>query len=187
MGKNKKIKIAKDILLKILESSVDFMEYFGDLRTYQTAPYRGGREYIAAIKNAKERKYLKDELGRLKKEKFIKERKTGNRLVLALTEKGRQAALRHRILVSDKINKDKFCVVVFDIPESERKTRSFFRRFLKEAGFIRLQKSVWVSNKDIAEYVTDLVCSASAEKWVNVIEASKISNFIIKKRKQKEK
>jgi hypothetical protein len=183
MRRNNKIKIAKDILLKILDSSLGNMQYFCDLRSYHGAPFEGGREYIAAIKNAKERKYLKDELRRLKRNKFIEERKTGNRLVLALTAKGRQAALRHRILEIKKINKDKFCVVVFDIPESERKIRDFFRNFLKEAGFIRLQQSVWVSNKDTAEYIIDLVRSASAEKWVSVIEAGKISNFAIKNKR----
>ncbi len=74
-------------------------------------------------------------------------------------------------------------MVVFDIPESKRKIRDFFRSFLKEAGFIRLQQSVWVSNKDIAEYIIDLVRSASAEKWVSVVEAVKISNFTVKKKK----
>lgn len=180
MRKSKKIKIAKDILLKILDSSLGYMEYLGDLRRYQTAPFRGGQEYIAAVKNAKERKYLKDELWRLKKEKFVKERKIGDRLVLALTDKGKHIALRQRILQTDKIIKDRFCVVVFDIPESERKTRDFFRSFLKEAGFTRLQQSVWVSKKDIAEYIIDLVRLASAEKWVSVIEAVNISNFTIK-------
>lgn len=184
MVKNEKIKVAKDILLKILDSSLSYMEYLGDLRRYQTAPFRGGREYVTAIKNVKERKYLKDELRRLKRNNFIEERKSGDRLVLALTDKGRQAALRHRILATNKINKDKFCVVVFDIPESERKTRDFFRNFLKEAEFIRLQKSVWVSDKDIAAHIIDLVRSASAEKWVSVIEAVKISNFTVKNKKQ---
>ncbi|MEA3272639.1 MAG: CRISPR-associated endonuclease Cas2, partial [Patescibacteria group bacterium] len=130
--------------------------------------------------DAKERKYLRDELRRLKNQRFLKERKRGERLELCLTEKGRKAALRHQILNCDTILKDKFYVVVFDIPERERSTRDFFRKFLKEAGFVYLQQSVWVTQKEILNSLTELISDAKAEKWIKIITASAISNFLSK-------
>lgn len=68
-------------------------------------------------------------------------------------------------------------MVVFDIPESERRTRNFFRRFLKEAEFKQLQKSVWITRKDVFCELEDLIKSFGNKKWVYLIKASYISNF----------
>lgn len=174
---NKKIKWAKEILLNILVGAVDFMEFLEDARTYQSAAIKGGRDCVKAIKRAEERKRVRTELARLKKEKFIEKRKIGGKLMLHLTDKGRMAAIRYKMIKNKKLLTNEYCIVIFDIPESERRIRDFFRGFLKESGFKQLQKSVWFTKNDISEDVIQLVRAADAEKWVCVIVAKSVSNF----------
>lgn len=180
MKKTKKV-LAKKILVGILEHTLDCVETFADAfkyphicqNNYQDDCYK----FIGETKRVQDRKYLKEELRRLKNQKFIEERKRGNRLILCLTDKGKKAALRHQITECNKLLKNKYYVVVFDIPESERNVRFFFRRFLKEADFVQLQKSVWVTQKEIFKPLKELIQAAEAEKWIHIITAADISNF----------
>jgi CRISPR-associated endonuclease Cas2 len=183
--KIKKIKknIAKELLIGLLNSADDLAAWMVDAHTYRSAYLKGGREYVSKIKRMEAEREYNREISRLKQKKFLEEKKRGDRLYLRLTERGRSAALRHHIFKTNSQARDRYVIVIFDIPESERNTRSFFRRFLKEAGFIRLQQSVWVTNKDIEEYLVELVRIEDAEKWIRIITASKISNFSFKQKK----
>lgn len=97
--------------------------------------------------------------------------------MFCLTDKGRMAALRHKMVKSKKLLTNEYCIVIFDVPESERRIRNFFRTFLKESGFKQLQKSVWFTKNDISDDVTRLVRAADAERWIRVITATSISNL----------
>lgn len=56
--------------------------------------------------------------------------------------------------LSDRSQKDdKYYLVSFDIPERLRAHRNRFRRVLKRLGCRQIQKSLWVSNRKIGEYV----------------------------------
>lgn len=46
-----------------------------------------------------------------------------------------------------------FRFVSFDIPEEKRRNRDQFRRSIKRMGFIQIQKSLWVTNKNVGNYV----------------------------------
>lgn len=175
--KKSKPSLAKKILIHILNSAVDFSNEMEDIQKYGIYSVAGSSGRIAEIERARERRYLREELARLKREKLIKEEKVGDQLVFCLTEKGKNVALRYKILYCNDLIKDKYYLVIFDIPELERKTRDFFRHFLKEAGFIRLQQSVWLTQKDIEEYLAELIRAAGAEKWIHIVTATKISNF----------
>jgi len=48
-------------------------------------------------------------------------------------------------------------VLVFDIPESERRLRDSFRRHIKGLGFKQHQRSVWISKYNCEEWIEDLV------------------------------
>jgi DNA-binding transcriptional regulator PaaX len=56
-----------------------------------------------------------------------------------------------------KKNESKNLLIIYDIPEALKKERDWFRRQLKNFGFIMIQKSVWVGPsplpKDFLEYV----------------------------------
>ncbi|NQU83271.1 MAG: CRISPR-associated endonuclease Cas2, partial [Parcubacteria group bacterium] len=101
-------------------------------------------------------------------------------LELCLTEKGKKAALRYQVLKCNNLTQN-YCIIIFDIPESEKNIRTFFRKFLKEADFVQLQKSVWVTQKDVGDYLIELIYLAKAKKWIHVITATKISDFSFEK------
>lgn len=172
-----KMVIAKNILVSILSSAMDLNEIMYDLRRYQKASITGGREYVKFLKKMDDEKYMKRQIARLRRAKMIAEKKVSGRLKICLTEKGAQAALRYKILDCQDALKDKYYIVIFDIPESERRIRNLFRLFLKEAHFIRLQHSVWLTQKEIMEPLMALIKSAGAEKWIKIITAIDITNF----------
>ncbi len=111
----------------------------------------------------------------LKRRRLIEEEKIGKRVLYFLTEKGSAAITRYEILNCDKcIPENRVCVVVFDIPESQKHVRELFRRFLKEAGFKYLQQSVWITNKNVVERLRVFIHSIQAEQWVNIFLADAI-------------
>lgn len=65
----------------------------------------------------------------------------------------------------------KFRVVIWDIPENKRRLRDLLRRKLKEWKFVSLQKSVWVSKRNVTEKLRQLVKELEMTEWVIVIES----------------
>ncbi len=47
----------------------------------------------------------------------------------------------------------KFRLVSFDVPEIKRKNRNNFRRAIKRMGFVQVQKSLWVSDRNSSDLV----------------------------------
>ena len=66
-------------------------------------------------------------------------------------------------------------MVIFDIPETSRSLRSQLRGFLEKAGFILIQRSVWVTNIDAAKPLSELLANTKADKWVRIFKAREIS------------
>ncbi|MFH1584939.1 MAG: CRISPR-associated endonuclease Cas2 [Patescibacteria group bacterium] len=73
-----------------------------------------------------------------------------------LTVKGREEALRIRwkLTESQKRNDGKMVMVMYDLPEKQRKMRDIFRSVLVSLGYQEFQKSIWVSKKKV-EYETE--------------------------------
>jgi hypothetical protein len=69
-----------------------------------------------------------------------------------VTEKGRMRIIRN--IIKNKNNQtksvsNKWYGIIFDIPEADRRERSFLRKELTMAGCKELQKSVWITPFDI--------------------------------------
>ena len=56
-------------------------------------------------------------------------------------------------------------VLVYDVPESERRYRNVLRQFLRRMRMGKLQGSVWISPHDIRPQYDDLVKAASARSY----------------------
>lgn len=124
--------------------------------------YREWKEYIA-------RKEQRQYLYYLKQRKFIEAKKIGERFMVRFTEKGYRQVLRDHVRSIDQKCKDGLCLVIFDIPESQKVVRNVFRDFLYECGFRRLQHSVWVSDREVSVPLLAFVRSAKLTPWVRVI------------------
>lgn len=68
----------------------------------------------------------------------------------------------------------KWRVVIFDIPEKERKTRDFLRRKLVDLGFGELQKSVYISPLDVLRDLKEMLENYGLYGKVIVFEAKDI-------------
>jgi len=94
---------------------------------------------------------VRNSLYYLKRNKYVywKHDKKKGEVMLAMTDKGKE-------LFSTKASPDNFEIVrpekwdsqwrfiLFDVPEKMRKSRDLFRYYLKNMGFFRFQRSVWI-------------------------------------------
>ncbi|MFA6963728.1 MAG: CRISPR-associated endonuclease Cas2 [Patescibacteria group bacterium] len=91
-----------------------------------------------------------------------------------------------RLKVADKIVKhnkliDRFLLVSFDIPEYLSTRRNNFRKVLKRMGFKQIQRSLWVTDKDAAEFVELASIEYKVEEYVAsfIAEQSSINKSIL--------
>lgn len=110
------------------------------------------------------KKNFKTTLSILKKEKFIK-KKAGQ---IKLTEKGLVEFAKKKVGKTDLLPNEIDCIVVFDIPETQRKIRILLGRLLTELAFIKIQKSVWISQFDNAKPLKELLVLLKLKKWVRI-------------------
>lgn len=113
-----------------------------------------------------------DALKRLKRQKLIECQQVEKRFEIALTKKGAEEALRLKILNAFVLEDGTDCIVVFDIPEYLRKIRIELGKFLESAGFVRIQRSVFISPFDTAPLLVKLFRIAGLKRgWVRVYYA----------------
>lgn len=148
----------------VLEKSIDGYVRLEDF-AYHHYRYHYG---IPELKKAA----LSKAVARLRKGGLIETDKTDvGKLILKLTDAGRTAYL----LGNDNVDNwdGKWRIVIFDIPEQKRLIRDLFRRNLKKWGFKHLQKSVWISKKNVTEKLFSYIKDLGVEKWVFVFESEK--------------
>jgi len=144
MSKNgvKKIVEAIDFMLSIPESITE-----GFARNhFKQAILSMPSDRILTTKN------IADLFHQLKRSGYIEITKDSNgNESLRFTNKSRLAVVDQYSKRAQTDNIYKF--VSFDIPERLRVNRNHFRRIIKRLGFKQIQKSLWVSNKEIGDLV----------------------------------
>ena len=65
-------------------------------------------------------------------------------------------------------------MVIFDIPELEKRKRQWFRTLLRELKFEQVQKSVWMSEYNCFEVLSAGIIEQRLETYVRVFEARPI-------------
>lgn len=71
---------------------------------------------------------------------------------------------------------NKWRVIIFDIPEKKRKVRDEIRRIFVEAGFIKLQNSVWVYPYDCKDVIGLLKTNFGIGRNMLYVIADRIEN-----------
>lgn len=155
------IKIAKYITDKILLKFVDLTSIF-----FRAGPSKVFYEDLIRDYDQwrEENDYdLKDRIKYLQKRKLIRLFYQGKKYYLELTKDGK-AHLKKVYLRNLKIKRPKkwdgkFRMMIFDIPESERKKRDLLRCGLRRIGFKIVQRSAYIYPFECKKEV-DLIC-----KW----------------------
>lgn len=144
----------------------------GDLLNAFTDPHIGlvgynataKREIEIAIDQQEKRRALK----RLKDRKLVIVEEIGRNFKVLLTDDGLCEVFRLKVLSAGLLEDGRDCMVIFDIPETERKVRKMIRRLLRSAGFIPIQRSVWISPFDAMPALLGLFDSLDTKGWVRV-------------------
>ncbi|MBI2596559.1 CRISPR-associated endonuclease Cas2 [Candidatus Daviesbacteria bacterium] len=151
-------------ILLVLEKTVDGYVRLEDF-TYHHYRYRYG---IPELRKSS----LSQALRRLREGGLIEQTKVKDDVIIKLTQAGKE-------LISDNYEeKDwdgKWRIVIFDIPEQKRIIRNLFRRNLKKWGFKHLQKSVWVSKRNVFDKLELYIKDLGIEKWVVVMEVNRLT------------
>lgn len=111
------------------------------------------------------------DLSRLKKLGLVETETRDGFVKVKLTEEGESEYLKIKIYQTGPLARGLICVVVFDIPEKKREERKLLRFFLKEFGFEKIQKSVWISPFDVAEPLIEFVKARKLDGWIRVFTA----------------
>lgn len=124
---------------------------------------------------------LKESIRRLYRSKMIdaKENKDGSCTII-LTGNGKSKALTYK-LDEMQINRPlkwdgQWRIVLFDIPESQRKIRDAFRYHLKLLGFFEFQKSVFIHPYDCEDEINYLIEFYNARRYIRFIIANSLDN-----------
>lgn len=152
------------ILLTVLEKTIDGYVRFDDF-------VNNPKLYAFGTERSLRKSALSKAISRLKEKGFVEKEVNVHEITIKLTDTGRTALLLTEDTVEDWDGK--WRIVVFDIPEQKRVIRNLFRRNLKKWGFKPLQKSVWISKKNITEKLFSYINDLKIEKWVWVFESEK--------------
>ncbi|MBI2356225.1 MAG: hypothetical protein HYV13_03420 [Candidatus Doudnabacteria bacterium] len=119
-------------------------------------------------------------LRRMKRRKLVGIIREGDKDVIVMTEGGKQKLLKYK-LDDMKIKRPpkwdrKFRLVIFDIPEKHKVARNAFVFKMREMGFIKLQKSVWVCPYDCEDEIEYLKEIYEIRPFVKLVLAEKIDS-----------
>ncbi len=129
-------------------------------------------------KKMNNRRQFNNLIYQLKKHNFIKvENLKGNNAIM-LTKKGIDKAIRARFKLekkNDKKRKDgKWIMIIFDIPQSRRKSRNLLRSILKNLGYKMFQHSVWITPYDVSEKTEELLQWYSLDSYIRLFLIEKL-------------
>lgn len=160
-------KLSKGILLA-LEKSVDGYVRLEDF-LYNTHIYAKG--YDRPLKKSR----LTQALKRLREKGLVKQDLIDEeKVIFKLTQLGRD------ILGGEAFSKfdwdGRWRIVIFDIPEENKRVRDQFRRKLKHWGFKNWQQSVWVSKNNVTDKLRSLIEELGIGQWVAVLESDNIAS-----------
>ena len=134
------------------------------------AIYSKDNGQLAKIKMRQSRKFYST-LRQLVIRNVIK--KSGNNSY-RLTLKGLVKIQRIKWQQMKKKKGDAWILVIFDIPEKQRKRRDLFRKCLYELGFVKIQRSVFISEYDVYKEVKELAKNCDLKKYVKIFHIRKL-------------
>lgn len=156
--------------LRLLEDEArEASELFEQWARRQKHRYEG--EHKLAEEREREARSYRNRLAYLRRRNLIQTKKIEGRLFVELSKEGKTKLRKEAMQERPKLPDGFICLVLFDFPIDARRGRDSFRTFLKNAGFSQVQKSAWMSDRDVIKDVQDFLKSAKIQKWVEVFLA----------------
>jgi len=131
------------------------------------------REY----QRQKAKKNFHQFVGYLQRKGYIKVKTLEGTKGIVLTPKGAERVLQvKRKLKEKKKRKDgKWIMIIFDIPEKQKKAREYLRDALVDLGYQKLQQSVWVCPYDVYKETEEAVRSYRIIPYVKLFLIEEVS------------
>ncbi|MBI3305072.1 hypothetical protein HYZ80_01990 [Candidatus Parcubacteria bacterium] len=115
---------------------------------------------------------------RLAKQRLVKLQQRGRRTTVALTETGKQRALRYRVanlaIKKPKQWDGRWRIVIFDIPEERKAVREALRAKFRSLEFYQLQRSVFITPYACREVIEFLKSYFHIDRYVHYGELTAI-------------
>ena len=135
--------------------------------------------------SSRERQRFADLLYRLRKDGLVEDAKRNGKILLNLTQKGKEILEKLRakkdIALPDVKYKNQtdnvLKIVIFDIPESERRKRVWLCSALRDLEFTMLQKSVWIGKVRLPEEFMDDLKKLELISYVEIFAISKTGSL----------
>ena len=158
--------IKKTQIQQIILEVVDIAK---DIHQIMQRPSLWGKDYPKQNKQ-----YIYNKICQMKNEGYLQEVEVRGRKRYLATFKGKLKILK--FLKRKKEWDGKWRIVIFDIPETKKIMRNFFREKLQWLGFKQLQESVWISPYNIADEVEELIEFCHCENYVHYILVEEIDS-----------
>lgn len=187
-----------DILFRILGTMGDMTVSSFDLfNAFLNAGYGASAGKINYELSKIERKRIKHEeekelkqkyynlLYKLEEDGLIKVEIKNKSRLFSLTADGKRKLDKLKIKIDDRLpspagyngEKGNLAIVVFDIPEKERRKRGWIRDVLKNIGLRMIQKSVWVGKVKIPEEFLKDLFRLKIIDFVEIFEINKTGSL----------
>lgn len=154
--------LVKQILLEVFDTAKDINQII-------SRPSLWGKDYPSQKKQN-----LYSTIYRMKEEGYIKVVEDRGKKRYISTLKGKTKILAY--LKKDKKWDGKWRIVIFDVPETKKKMRNFFRQKLSDLGYRILQKSVWICPYNTADYVEELIEYCKAKPYIHYLLVEEIDD-----------
>jgi phenylacetic acid degradation operon negative regulatory protein len=126
--------------------------------------------------NGGDRKVLWTTLSRLVQKGYLKKVAKKEGFVFSLTPQGKKNVPADPSFIKkpDKAWDQKWRIVIFDIPEEQRRIRDIFTKQLKEWGMGKIQNSVYLSPHDILDKVKETAVRLKIERAIITLIGEKL-------------
>lgn len=176
--KHRFLPITKQVLLAFAEGILLPFEMNEAFLFDRSAFVRGGLSYVRLRRREREAFRLRNALYTLKRRQFITTRKKGDQLLFHLTDKGASTVLHLQCRRAPLCAGGTSVIVIFDIPEQERRVRQQLRLFLRSCEFRLLQRSVWLCDREVTVLLQRFIRDVGAEQWVKIFRVSQERIFL---------
>lgn len=178
---------AKELLIFLAGTAAYVGEYWIDANLHPAHAIADGihRKRVRHSRALMQR--IRQSLYNFERQGYITQTRKGERVCIALTDKGRMRVLCTRLRTAPEHPQGTHTLVFFDIPEKHRVIRALFRRLLKESGFQQWQKSVWGNHRNVFSIIETFIRHHTIEEWVTVCTTGKILHAKEKKNDERRK
>lgn len=154
--------------LLLLQAADDCLLFFEGTRRFQRIAVFEGLTGIKRVMREKEYFAMRKRYYELRRRGLIEERRKADKLVAVCTTRGRSVLFRLQMKNVPLRDDGKKTLIIFDIPERYRSARAALRALLRSCGCVLLQRSAWMTEKDLASPLDAWIRREKLEAWIRV-------------------